>query len=607
MLSFARALSLATLLMLSPALFAQVDDSFDAFMEEANADFDAFLEEEEKSFADFLRDPWREFESEQPVELPPRPEPPSPVVYDAADERPDDKPASLVIGEIFKLNRVSDGEGPTVKVIDAAHLDFGDEPRRKGGTVTIVRDTVWIDLPAAVQPPVPSDGQPAPDVAPTEPADAQPQTPVDQPRQPDAVPSEPAATPQRPDDAAPSGNVTADEPAAARPADNVQPSAPATPSAAAPSTSFAPQLPAVLLKSGAGKIKVTFGGCDLWMTDAFSGAISMTGTGEKDVADAYDALSRTNYRRVLNECAAVREGMSLNGWGYNLLVEALAERSLNGADARTMLRFFLLAESGMDVRIGRKATTGRLMLFVAPDCELFGYPYSVIDGKNYYNVSDRDVSAFYTYTAQPSTVKALGMGLATPPRFAGGFVTSSHKAAKSGVTVRASVPSSLAQFYKDYPQCDYAVYLSASVDSRLRQSLVNALAPAINGKSEADAANLLINFVQTAFDYKTDDQQFGIEKPFFVEEMFVYPYSDCEDRAIFFSYLVRELMGLDVVLLNYPGHMATAVAFHSDVKGDNIMVGGRRYTVCDPTYIGAPIGRAMPQFRNVAADVILMD
>ena len=67
--------------------------------------------------------------------------------------------------------------------------------------------------------------------------------------------------------------------------------------------------------------------------------------------------------------------------------------------------------------------------------------------------------------------------------------------------------------------------------------------------------------MQTAFDYKTDGDQFGYEKPFFVDELFYYPYSDCEDRAVLYSYLVRTLMGLDVVLLEYPNHMATAVLF----------------------------------------------
>ena len=32
-----------------------------------------------------------------------------------------------------------------------------------------------------------------------------------------------------------------------------------------------------------------------------------------------------------------------------------------------------------------------------------------------------------------------------------------------------------------------------------------------------------------------------------------------------------------------PGHLATAVHFSNDVKGDYIMLDGARYTICDPT------------------------
>ena len=64
--------------------------------------------------------------------------------------------------------------------------------------------------------------------------------------------------------------------------------------------------------------------------------------------------------------------------------------------------------------------------------------------------------------------------------------------------------------------------------------------------------NILIDFVQNSFQYQTDGEQFGYEKPFFMDENFYYPACDCEDRAILFSNLVKDLLGLDAVLLDYP-------------------------------------------------------
>ena len=160
------------------------------------------------------------------------------------------------------------------------------------------------------------------------------------------------------------------------------------------------------------------------------------------------------------------------------------------------------------------------------------------------------------------------------------------------------------EFYKSYPQCDVSVYYHTPMSEELKATLYPPLQEAIKGKSQQEAANILIEFVQTGFEYQTDGDQFGYEKPFFVDELFYYPYSDCEDRAVLYSYLVRTLMGLDVVLLEYPNHMATAVCFDENIDGDYITVSGKKYIICDPTYIGASIGLAMSQFKNVAAKVL---
>ncbi|MDE5999628.1 MAG: hypothetical protein K2H04_06125, partial [Bacteroidaceae bacterium] len=68
------------------------------------------------------------------------------------------------------------------------------------------------------------------------------------------------------------------------------------------------------------------------------------------------------------------------------------------------------------------------------------------------------------------------------------------------------------------------------------------------------------------------------------------------------------LLGLKCVLVYYPGHLASAVHFTSDdVAGDYILLDGQRFVVCDPTYIGAPVGRTMPDMDNETAHVILLE
>ena len=65
-------------------------------------------------------------------------------------------------------------------------------------------------------------------------------------------------------------------------------------------------------------------------------------------------------------------------------------------------------------------------------------------------------------------------------------------------------------------------------------------------------------------------------------------------------------MGLLMVLLQYPGHVATAVHFEDEeVPGDYVLVRGKRYTVCDPTYIVAGVGRSMFDSEQTKVEVIL--
>jgi hypothetical protein len=48
------------------------------------------------------------------------------------------------------------------------------------------------------------------------------------------------------------------------------------------------------------------------------------------------------------------------------------------------------------------------------------------------------------------------------------------------------------------------------------------------------------------------------------------------------------------------------VAFSRDEEGDWFTYGGRRYVVCDPTYINAPVGMTMPGMDNQTAKIIVL-
>lgn len=537
--------------------------SLSDFMKDELKDFDQFISEENKAFISFIRDPWKEYKAEKPAQKRVKPEPVKPVIYDPKTAPKSVKPVCLSIEEVLDLSSAEGKQKPVVKVKDVDVIEF-EKPvvivkkKKEPTVITIVEQ-------------VEEKEKPKPIVKPNrvvEPEKQQPEKQQPEIEQPEQRLPEPGPAPKQP----------------------VSP----------PKADNSP-----LFAGGAGRTKINFGGTNFYVSNAMNRACNLKGVSENAIADAYEALCSTNYAALLKDCDQIKKALSLNEWGYFTLLRQLSDVSCGTSDESVVMQQFLLNEKGYKAKMGRKSTDNKLLLFVAPDCQVYGQTYVMLNGQKYYTMQGVQQCQFYMCQKDsPKARNLLGMELNGVPNFDGPVVTSTHQAQGSAAKVTISVPKALADFYKGYPQCDYNVYFNAPVNRDVESTLLSSLAPFVKGKSEKEAANLLINYVQTGFSYKTDDDQFGYEKPFFVEELFYYPYSDCEDRAILFSYLMRKLTGLDVVLLSYPEHMATAVRFNENIEGDYVMVGGQKYVVCDPTYIGASIGLAMPQFKNVAAKAL---
>lgn len=181
--------------------------------------------------------------------------------------------------------------------------------------------------------------------------------------------------------------------------------------------------------------------------------------------------------------------------------------------------------------------------------------------------------------------------------------------------VQVTSDENLIRFFSTYPTsmlgdnfCTrWSFYANTPMSERMKKQLYPLLHQTIEGKSQHEAVNRLLNFVQTAFVYEYDDKVWGGDRAFFAEESLYYPYCDCEDRSILFSRLVRDLLGLKALLVYYPGHLATAVHFSEPITGDYISLNNQKFIVCDPTYIGAPVGATMPDMDNGSAKVILLE
>ena len=430
---------------------------------------------------------------------------------------------------------------------------------------------------------------------------AKPTCPNAKPACPNAQPAAPATKPTCP-------NAKPACPNAKPACPNAQPAAPTTKPVVVPVTPPAvkPSAPTgELFTASSDKQMVNFCGQKVYVDKSLKGVCSIGNMRENAIADAYEAMCKADYKALVDDCRKVKKELNLNDWGIFLFVREASKTLCTDENAAVVMQQFLLNELGYKSKMARRADRNQMLLFVAADCQVYGHPYFTKDGLNYYNLTSNESCQFYMCQEDsPKAKSKLNMQVNHAPALNAGMVNSVHKNRSGSVAVSVDVPKSLMEFYGSMPQCDYSVYVNAEVNPSVASKVLSTLAPLVNGKGEAEAANLLINFVQTGFQYATDQEQFGYEKPFFVEELFYYPYCDCEDRSVLYSYLVRNLLKLDVVLLDYPNHIATAVCFNENVSGDFVTVGGKKYVVCDPTYIGASIGKAMPQFKNVAAKVL---
>lgn len=326
-------------------------------------------------------------------------------------------------------------------------------------------------------------------------------------------------------------------------------------------------------------------------------------TNEK-VADGWKVLSAGAVDNALNDLLAIRDKYKLSDWAYVQLLINFSKQfypESSQSNNAIFLAAYLFCQSGYQMRLGVNGSD--LVMLFSSRHNIFDWPYYVIDGLTVYPM-EKVMGQLQICNAAFDGEKPLSLYIDSEQNL--GESLSSERLIESlkyrDLAVWSQVPMQLIDFYNTYPtsavggdiMTRWAMYAETPLAEKSRKALYPALRKSIENCTKLEAANKLLNWVQTGFEYEYDDKVWGHDRAFFAEESLYYPFCDCEDRSILFSRLVRDLLGLDVALIYYPGHLATAVRFDSDVKGDAMIIDGQRFTVCDPTYIGAPVGAQMP-------------
>ena len=324
---------------------------------------------------------------------------------------------------------------------------------------------------------------------------------------------------------------------------------------------------------------------------------------EKGVSDYWNTLSNTNYRFLLEEINNIGSKLQLNYWGYFDLINKISDELVSDKNDRILFCFFMLSHLNFDVKVAKK--NNDFILLLPFETIVYKKSFITIDNTKYYIIGDDSEGSIYTFKQRFSNAnKPINLSLSKNIKLGNDYTSKNIYLKKSEKNIEIKYNTNLIHFFNQIPMSDLSVFFNSKLDPITENSLVKAITPLIENKNELEAVNIILDFVQNAFEYKTDIDQFGYEKFYFPEDIFHYPYSDCEDRSILFSHLIKTILKLDVIGLEYNTHAACAVKFSSEINGDSITFNGAKYIICDPTYIGASAGMSMPQFANEKPKVI---
>ncbi len=333
----------------------------------------------------------------------------------------------------------------------------------------------------------------------------------------------------------------------------------------------------------------------------------------EDAGAQWRALQKGKATEAADIIDAKAKEMGLNGYLTFRLAEAYADSKFPNVSpsARMSLVHYLLVSMGYDARLA--LTTKGLPLILLPmEQTVYGSLYLNFDGRPY--------TAFAPEGTAPEEMGGVIKTCSLPPikgetrkmdlRLAGLNLPNKPKSFDlkgGGIELKGEVNENIFRMIYRYPQMPTEDYAISVIDPELRKSIAGQVKAQLGDKTESDAVNSLLAFFHS-LPYATDDQRHGFEKPYFLEETLYYDKCDCEDRAIMFTWLLWNALGIENQMIAYPGHESAAVHLRNTSPADvppSYVYKDRPFWSADPTYIGAGIGDVMRAYTTTSPHIDL--
>ena len=336
---------------------------------------------------------------------------------------------------------------------------------------------------------------------------------------------------------------------------------------------------------------------------------------EREIVAYYQAMADTPYESLLNSLKRSKYQLELNDWlCYELAKEVVnviyADKSKK---QKTLTIWFLLSKMNYDTRLA--FLNNEAYIYVRTKDNIYETPLIEDEGLKFVGLTEmqqrrtnRNKAVYLLNFLAAPNGNPFTFSLRHLPQLKEQIQDKVFRFTWEGqkYEVTTKVNKTLVDIMKKYPVIDETSYLETPFSKQLKHSLLPQLKQILKGKNTIQSLEILSTFTRSAFKYREDEDYFGRSKPMIRDEVFFYPYSDCEDRSAVFYGLVEELLGLPMIVVAFPDHLTVAVALEQPI-GPAISYKGKKFYICDPTgpYNSSKIGYVPKGYERQSFEILL--
>lgn len=333
----------------------------------------------------------------------------------------------------------------------------------------------------------------------------------------------------------------------------------------------------------------------------------------------YSSLSLLPFGYLVENLLAFKKEKQLDDWLFYQLIRTAAESispKKENYHRYTLYKWFLLNQTGYSAVTRLRNDT--LLLYVQSNENVYDIPSMLYNQEQYICLNYHDYGSNIDFKqGRFQDIKVVAQNIATkgfsykinrmpdfnpesyevkPIQFAYG---------QRNYEFKVKVNKSINKLFNNYPSVEYAMQFTAPLSNATYQSLIPALKQTVSKMNQKKGVDYLMHLTRSSFAFENDASLYGKDKRFSPEQTLFSEYSDCEDRAAFFFYLVKEIYNLPMIVLSYPQHVTVAIQFDSP-QGNPIVYKGNQYSVCEPTpqFKNLKIGQGIPSLKKEAFEVV---